>query len=55
MNEMYLVPNWFFGLDIGMELLFAVITILIAVIAFKIYSMTQDRKVKHKHYNYLQS
>jgi len=46
MNEMYLVPSWFFGLDIGMELLFAVITILISVIAFKIYSMTQDRKVK---------
>jgi uncharacterized protein involved in response to NO len=46
MHELYLIPNWFFGFDIGMEMLFAVVTILVSIIAFRIYSMTEDRKVK---------
>lgn len=46
MFESYLIPNWFFGFDIAMELLFAVITFLVAVFAFKISSVTKEKKVK---------
>src|SRR3989344_190786 len=46
MNYSYLIPNWFFGFDIAMEILFAVITFITAVMAFKINSVTKERKIK---------
>jgi len=46
MFETYLIPNWFFGFDIAMELLFAIITFLVSVFAFKINSVTKERKIK---------
>lgn len=46
MHETYLIPNWFYGFDIGMEILFAIITLCVSAISFRIYSMTQERKIK---------
>lgn len=46
MANIYLIPNWFYGFDIGMEVLTAVITIAIAVSALYIYKMTKDLPIK---------
>ena len=45
MNYAYVIPQWFFGFDIGMEILFAIITCLVAVFAFKINKVTKERKI----------
>ena len=42
----YFIPNWFFGFDIAMELLFSFITFLVAIFAFRVSSITKDRKTK---------
>jgi hypothetical protein len=41
----YLIPNWFFGFDIAMELLFALVTLAIAVVSAKMYWVSRDRKI----------
>lgn len=46
MNYAYVIPHWFFGFDIGLEILFAIITCLVAAFAFKINRVTGERKVK---------
>ncbi|MEK6926967.1 MAG: hypothetical protein AABX11_00895 [Nanoarchaeota archaeon] len=46
MVNIYLIPEWFFGLDLGMEFLTAIITIAIAISAIKIYKMTGDAPIK---------
>ena len=46
MDYTYIIPNWFFGFDIGMEILFAVITFLVAIFAFRIGYLTKERKIK---------
>lgn len=42
----YLIPSWFFGFDIGMEVLFFLITLLVALFAFKISKITKERNIK---------
>ncbi len=46
MNYSYLLPNWFFGFSIGMELLFGIVTLLVAMFAFRIFSVTKERKTR---------
>jgi len=46
MRYSYLIPEWFFGFDIGMEILFAIIAFSVALIAFKINDVTKERKIK---------
>jgi len=46
METLYVLPNWFFGADIILELLFAVITLAIALYAFKIYRLSDQRELK---------
>jgi len=46
MSFAYLVPNWFFGLDIIMELLFFLVTIAIAISALKIYNLTKQENIR---------
>lgn len=43
MVQFYLIPRWFFGYDIALELLFGVITLLIALYSFKIYRLSAQR------------
>lgn len=40
MTQFYLVPRWFFGYDIALEILFGVITLLIALYSFRIYRLS---------------
>ena len=44
MHEIYQVPLWFLKLDIAMELIFAVITLLVCLYSFKIYKLAEQRQ-----------
>lgn len=44
MALLYLVPRWFFGIDIFLELLFAFATLFVAVIAFRVYKYCSLRE-----------
>lgn len=46
MAYIYLVPQWFFGFDIAMELLFAIIALILAAFAYKIYKASEHKEVK---------
>ncbi len=46
MSYACLSPSWFFGYDIALEMIFAVISILIASFALKIYRKTDQRQIK---------
>lgn len=43
-STVYLVPQWFFGIDIALEILFAFVAGLIAYYAFKIYRLGNQRE-----------
>jgi hypothetical protein len=36
-------PQWFFGYDVALEMAFAIITFMVALFAFKVYRMTDQR------------
>ena len=46
MSYAYLVPSWFYGYDVVLELMFAIISLLVALIAFKIYKKISQNSVK---------
>lgn len=46
MAHFYTIPNWFFGYDIGLEVLFALITIFVAGFAFRAYSLSKEQEFK---------
>lgn len=46
METLYVIPHWFFGMDIILELVFAVITLGIALYSFKIYNLSDQRESK---------
>lgn len=46
MSHLYIVPRWFFGFDIAMELIFAVIAITLAFFAYKVYKITEQKETK---------
>lgn len=39
-------PAWFFGIDIVFELVFAIITLIVSIFAFKIYKISLQKQVK---------
>jgi hypothetical protein len=41
-----IVPDWFFGIDIALELLFAIVTLLVSVNAFKAFRITRDAQLR---------
>ncbi|MFC1769257.1 hypothetical protein ACFLZX_05850 [Nanoarchaeota archaeon] len=46
MAHAFLLPSWFFGFGIGLELLFAIITLGLAIFAYRIYKVTDQSQVK---------
>lgn len=46
MVYIYFVPQWFFGIGITMEVLFALITLTIAFFAFKTYKIASQSQLK---------
>ncbi|MFH1209672.1 MAG: hypothetical protein V1663_02695 [archaeon] len=46
MANIYIIPNWFLGYDILLEVVFAVVTLLVALYAYKVYKFTEQRQSK---------
>lgn len=46
MAQLYLVPQWFFGIDISLEILFGIITLLVAFSAYKIYKISREKPLQ---------
>lgn len=46
MSLTYLSPSWFFGYDVALEFLFAVISLMVALFAFKMYKATNQNQIK---------
>ena len=44
--QFYLIPKWFFGFDIALELFFGIITLLVAVYSLYIYKLSAQRECK---------
>ena len=44
MSGLYIIPRWFFGFDVALELLFGVATLAVALYAFRIYSLSRERQ-----------
>jgi hypothetical protein len=47
MNSVFLLPKWFLTYGLVFELVFALITLAVAIYAFKVYRLTCERKVKN--------
>ncbi|MBS3172550.1 hypothetical protein J4438_03145 [Candidatus Woesearchaeota archaeon] len=46
-------PSWFFGWDVGFELVFAIILLTISIFAFKAYKISDQKKIKYIGYGFL--
>jgi len=46
MEVIHIIPSWFLGLNIALEILFAIVTGVIAYYAFKIYRISDQRELK---------
>jgi hypothetical protein len=46
MGNVFITPEWFFGYDVLLEVLFAVVTMLVSFYAWKIYKITDERNVR---------
>jgi hypothetical protein len=46
MSNFYLVPEWFFELGIGLEILFAVVSFIVSWYAFKLYKLSEQREIR---------
>jgi hypothetical protein len=47
MTHLYLVPQWFFGFDIALEVLFGIITLIVAISAYRIYKISEEKSMKN--------
>lgn len=47
MADAYIVPSWFFGYGISLELIFAVITLVLGIYSFRIYRLSGQRQIKY--------
>lgn len=46
MGNIFITPEWFFGYDIVLEILFAIITMFVSFYAWKIYKITEERNIR---------
>ncbi|MGV8086123.1 MAG: hypothetical protein ACP5N1_00695 [Candidatus Woesearchaeota archaeon] len=46
MGNLFITPTWFFGYDIILEVLFAIITLLVCGYAWKIYKITNENQLR---------
>ena len=42
----YTIPSWLFGIDITLELIFWIITLAVAIIAYKVYKISRENSMK---------
>ena len=46
MAGLYIIPEWFLGYDIALNLLFGIITLIVSLYAFKIYRLSSLKQSK---------
>ncbi len=46
MANTYLVPIWFFGYEVSLELIFALITLVLSIYSFRIFRLSEQRQTK---------
>ena len=46
MSFAHFAPTWFFGYDVALELIFAIVSLVVSIFAFKIYKATDQKPVK---------
>jgi len=46
MSNIFVTPQWFYGYDVALELIFAVVTILVSYFAWKIFKITGERNIR---------
>ena len=46
MATIYIVPEWFFKLSLGLELVFSIVTLIVAIYALRVYRIFEQREVK---------
>ena len=46
MTFFYLVPSWFFGYGIALEIIFGIVTALVALLSMKVYNLCEQRECK---------
>jgi hypothetical protein len=46
MANIYMIPEWFFGYDIFLEFIFAIVTLVVGYYAFKIYKLSKQERLK---------
>src|SRR3989344_3870788 len=44
MTSFYVVPKWFYGVDVALEIAFALITMFVAIVAFKMFKITDEEQ-----------
>ena len=42
----YIIPAWFFGIDISLELIFFAITLAVAITSYKIYRISKEKSMQ---------
>lgn len=53
MGILYKVPSWFLGYSVLFQLVFAVVSVLVAVYAYKIYKLSEEKNIKFFGYAFL--
>jgi len=46
MSNIFITPQWFYGYDVALELVFAVVTLLVSFFAWKIFKVTGERNIR---------
>ena len=46
MADIFLVPQWFYGYDVALELLFALITLAVGLVALKVHRLSNQKTAK---------
>ncbi len=46
MTTLYIVPSWFLGVSIGLEIIFALITVAVAFYSLKIYRLSEEKEFR---------
>ncbi len=46
MPNIFICPEWFFGYDIALEVIFAIVAMMVSFYAWKIFKITDERNIK---------
>jgi hypothetical protein len=53
MGILYKIPSWFLGYSVLFQLVFAIVSVLVAVYAYKIYKVSEEKNIKFFGYAFL--